>query len=624
MTRLFRRRACASAALTVLCLVLAACGGGEKATSEPPPTATTAPTPTRPPAPPAAPTTPAGPVSTATAPPTTSPVPRPTSAPTVAAALPGAFPYVDPKDLGPVSHLYNNYPDYSAPAKRGGTLKVANDLVWPHFDPSAATASGLIGSIAPVYNKLTRCAAGGEIKTRPYNPYGCEVVPDLAESWNVSSSGMVFTFKLRQGVKFHNIAPVNGREVTSDDVLFSYDYYMNKGAGFNKAVFNLVDKVEAPDRYTVRITIKDPFAEFLESTPSERQSYILPKEVLDKDGDYKKTAIGTGPMQHNKIEGKQRILFTANPNYFKPGQPYLAGYDYQIISDNATSIATFRSGQTHYLNVPQTPKEADAIHRSNPEAIVFQVAKDLAQFVLYVRLDKPPLNDVRVRRALSLAMDRPGIVKDIYDGAAVIQAPVPWGMWPERPGVDKTPWYQFNPTRAKQLLADAGFEKGLQFSALYFNGYAEVEAGLPIWLNGLKNVGVDMKLVPLDNTSFNTKLRAGDYDQAALGFLASQPSMHGWVYNEMHTGAGANFGHIGVAELDKLLENQQTELNAERRQGVLRQIWQTEVDQVFRIPFPTAAQINLYSPKLHNMLVNYQWLWPHVIGTSIENLWVDG
>ena len=586
-------------AVAILALVVAACGGG---------------TPTSTPVPTAAPTV--TPVPTAAPTATTTPTP----------ILAGAYPNVDARNLGPVHYRSAAVPDFSLPAQTGGTIKLFGSAGWPHFDPSFATASGMNQAVSAVYSRLTRCAGGVEVQARPYDPFGCEVVPAIALSWDISSDGTVFTFHLREGVKFQNIAPVNGREMTAEDVVFSYDYYMNPdspGGGITRANFNLVTDVKAIDRYTVQLTINAPFPEFLQSVTSQRQSYLLPREILDADGDFKSTAIGTGPMQHEEIDGKQRILFVRHPDYFKEGLPFIDAFEFTIVADNATKIAGFRAGLTHYLARGQTVSSSEAIQRAQPEALSYDIAKDLAQFVLYMKLDVAPFNDVRVRRAMSLVMDRESIVKNIYSGAAVIQSPVLFGMWGERPGLDKMPWYQFDVAKAKELMIEAGLPDGFEFSVNYYARYLEVESGLPIWIEGLKQLGITMNLEAKDRTAFNALLRSGDYSEASTGFQTSQSSTHGWVFNQLHSSSGSNFGKINIPELDAMLEAQQVELDPDKRTKILQDIWQYEVDNVLRIPFPTAAQIWFYKPELHNVLHNFQWLFPHVVSTTFEYLWLE-
>ncbi|MCL0102004.1 ABC transporter substrate-binding protein [Dehalococcoidia bacterium] len=589
--------------LAVLALVAGACGGADP-TSVPAPTAVPQATPVP-----------------AAAKPTVAPAAAP-----ITGARAGSYPNVNARDLGPVNYRSDQVPDFSLNAQPGGTIRLFGSGAWPHFDPSFATASGMNQAVSAVYSRLTRCAGGVEVTARPYDPYGCEVVPALAEKWDISSSGTVFTFHLREGVKFHNIAPVNGRELTSDDIVFSYDHYMNPdgpAGGINRAVFNLVTDVEAVDRYTVKITISDPFPEFLQSTTSQRQSYILPREILDADGDYKTQAIGTGPMQHSEINGKQRIRFDKHPDYFKEGRPFIDAFEFSIVKDNATKIAGFRAGLTDYLARGQTVSSAKEVAKSQPQALVYDIAKDLAQFVFYMKLDQEPFSDVRVRRAMSLAMDRPSIVKDIYSDAAVIQSPVLFGMWGERPGLDKMPWYNYDIAQAKKLMAEAGLSDGFEVDVNYYSRYLEVRSAMPIWLEGLKELNIKLNLQGKDRTAFNALLRSGTYKIASTGFQSSQSSVHGWVYNQLHSSSGANFGKINIPELDALLEAQQIELDPEARKKILQDIWQYEVDNVLRIPFPTAAQIWFYQPHLHNVLHNFQYLFPHVVSTTFEYLWLE-
>jgi ABC-type transport system substrate-binding protein len=189
-------------ALTVItALVIAACGGDE---DEPAATPTTAPRPTATsaPAPTAAPTV----APTATSVPAT-PTPQP--------PVFGAF-RVDPGKIAGIEYP-SSKPNFSLAPRKGGVFKHANALVWPHFDVTEVGASATVTATAPVYSKLVVCK--GTLEMAAPNAFSCEVGPQLAQSWTVSGDGKTYTFRLRQGVKWHNVAPLNGREFTSADIV---------------------------------------------------------------------------------------------------------------------------------------------------------------------------------------------------------------------------------------------------------------------------------------------------------------------------------------------------------------------------------------------------------------------
>src|SRR4030095_12786199 len=166
-----------------------------------------------------------------------------------------------------------------------------------------------------VYSQLVRFPNGPEQK----HPADFTIVPDLAEKWTVSKDGTVYTFQLRKGVKFHNRPPVNGREVTAADVKYSIERFMAKSAF--KARFEPVQSVDAVDNHTVRITLKEPYAPFLNHLATPTFTPILAREVEEKFKDFNHPdgVIGTGPFVLKSYERGVRLVFDRNPDYFMKG-----------------------------------------------------------------------------------------------------------------------------------------------------------------------------------------------------------------------------------------------------------------------------------------------------------------
>ncbi len=601
----------------VLALIAAACGQAASPTTIPPsPTtvSTPAPTATQPATPRATPTR--APVATATG---VAATPTPTIAlPTATpAAVFGRF-GIDTAKIAGIRYPFSK-PDFTLTPKNGGTLKAQTSAAWPHFDINQSNTSGTHGALQPVYSKLVVCK--GPLEMTSPNPWLCEAGPQLARSWEVSGDGTVWTFHLGQGIKWQDLPPVNGREFTSADVKYTYGLYSQ---GAHAGVFSVVDKVETPDNYTVRITLKQAFPDFLTSVIAEQGSFILPHEIADRDGDFKQTAVGTGPFKMKKVDGKERITFERNSNYFVRGAPLLGAYEYQIIPDYATQRAVFRSGQAH-IGVggdTLTAKEMQTFVNNAPNAVVYIADSDVAQYGLYVRLDKPPFNDVRVRRAISMAMDRPGIIKDIFEGEASIMQAIPWGYALDvKPTLDQMSYYKYDVKAAKDLLAQAGYANGFKFTANYYP-YAAVRQQVAVVQDNLKAIGVQMDLLTQDNTTFNAALR-GNFDAAAVGFVFIQASLDGWTYGNMHTGQAGNFGKISDAELDKLLEAQRSQMDAAKRKALARQIFQMDSDQMWRIPFPMPNTILFYSNQLHNYVYHKNMSPPNFFDNVMDYLWVD-
>ncbi len=565
---------------------------------------TSAPTATRP--------TVAVPTATATATqPTSTPVPTP--GPTF-----GRY-NIDPDKVVGV-RFAGVKPDFNAVPKRGGVLKASWNLVWPHFDVSQATGAGVAAPLAPAYSKLVSCKPGVEMAK--YNPWLCEVGPDLAASWDISSDGKTYTFHLRQGVKFQNLPPVNGRELTAQDIKYSYELY--KSGGAQSGAFATVQKIEAPDKYTVKVSLDGPDPDFLAGVACEIYSLILPREIADRDGDFKKTIGGTGPFQVKQVVGKERVVYERNPSYFIKDVPILDGYELSMLTDVTTVLSAFRAGLLHYPGGANlTVDAAKSLISSKPDTTAQLYDWDWAGYSIYMRLDKPPFNDVRVRRAMSMAIDRPGIVKDIFGGEGSIMAPAPWSyVFDSKPGLDKLPYYNYDPAKARQLLNDAGYADGFKFVANYY-AYDAIRLQTPVIIDNLKAVGIKMDLLVQDNTAFNAALQRHAYDQAATGYVITRTSANGHYYQGMDSKSAGNWAGINDPELDKALEASAIEFDPAKRRALLQKAYQAEVENLYRVPMVYPTGVAIQSSKLHNFLYSIDFIPVYKLGRNFEMLWVD-
>src|SRR3990172_8205995 len=211
----------------------------------------------------------------------------------------------------------------SAPAqqpKRGGVLRVA-EREAPGLDPHLSISFLTHSYVSLTYSQLVRFPNGPEQKSAS----DFSIMPDLAEKWTVSKDGKIYTFSLRKGVRFHNKPPVNGRELTAEDVKYSLERFMAK-SGFRDR-FEPVQAIDAVDRYTVRITLKEPYAPFLNHLANPSFCAILPREAEEKfkNFNHPDAVIGTGPFVLKSYEKGVKVVFERNPTYFMKGLPYLDG-----------------------------------------------------------------------------------------------------------------------------------------------------------------------------------------------------------------------------------------------------------------------------------------------------------
>ena len=201
--------------------------------------------------------------------------------------------------------------------KRGGTLSIR---AWdpPHFDQSMVHAYKTHVVISFTHSRLLKHRAGPIVR-----PGSLVIEGDLAESWT-QPSDTTYVFKLRKGVRFHAKPPVNGRELTAEDVKYTFERMLTE-TGSNASMYRSIAKVEAVDRYTVRFTLSEPFAWFLDMVASPMAGGIVARECVEKFGDLKKpeAVIGTGPWMLESYKPNVSITLVRNPAYFVVGLPYI-------------------------------------------------------------------------------------------------------------------------------------------------------------------------------------------------------------------------------------------------------------------------------------------------------------
>src|SRR6266705_6860552 len=211
-----------------------------------------------------------------------------------------------------------------------------------------------------------------------------------------------WTFKLRQGVKWHSVPPLNGRELVAEDIKYCYEAYAKEGV--QSFTFQEIDGMETPDKYTIRIHLKTPNTMFPQNV-AEPVTVIFPREVLEEDGDLKKRMIGTGPYILKEHTRKVRLVLARNPDYFDQGRPYVDEYHILSTPDAATRLAAFRSGQSD-IHFVASVGDAAIVKKTNPAAVIQEYKTVQTVFGLALAQDKPPYSDVRVRRAISMGTGR--------------------------------------------------------------------------------------------------------------------------------------------------------------------------------------------------------------------------
>src|SRR2546426_10796916 len=268
------------------------------------------------------------------------------------------------------------------PYKRGGLLPRASAWDPPVIDPRHTQSVGLFQFAGLTSNRLVRHPFSDEAS----NPNDLTLKGDLAESWAPNSDHRVWTFKLRQGVKWQNVAPLNGREFVAADAKYCFEAYAKEGV--QAFTFQEIEGMETPDKHTLRVHLKTPNTLFPQNV-AEHVAIIFAREVLEEDGDLKKRLIGTGPYILKEHTRKVRIVLQRNPDYFDRGRPYVDEYVILSAPDMATRTAAFRTGQSDFLPV-FSPSEVEAVRKTNPAVLVQALPMPMTPFGLSLAQDRPP------------------------------------------------------------------------------------------------------------------------------------------------------------------------------------------------------------------------------------------
>ncbi|MGH7414001.1 MAG: ABC transporter substrate-binding protein [Candidatus Rokuibacteriota bacterium] len=477
--------------------------------------------------------------------------------------------------------------------KRGGVIRIA-DREAPNLDPHLSISFLTHSWASMAYSQLVRFPHGPEQK----HTADFSILPDLAEKWEYTSPTSV-VFTLRKGVKFHNKPPVNGREVTSADVKYSLERFRAK-SGF-KSRLDQVQSIETPDPHTVRITLKEPFAPLLNHLASPAFTVILPKEVEEKFGDFNRpeAVIGTGPFILRSYQKGVRVVWERNPDYFKKGQPYVDAVELEITPDGNTRLSLLRAGKVDFGHMwgYASVEEGKSLQKTSPE-IVINPTQIIGQGMVYMRTDQPPFNDVRVRRAVALAIDRKTWNDGLFAGEACIDSgPVPcamkeWKLDAAKLDPAKAKYLTgYDPAEAKKLLAEAGHRNGFTTPAFHWPGYAGAWRSIyELTADNLSKVGIQVELKPEEYGKYISTTYLGKFEKMAIGPITPFTEVDDWLYGTHAPEQPNNRSHVADAELNRMLVAQRRELDPKKRKEIIDDIQRYLADKAYYVYFPNSPQ----------------------------------
>ncbi|HTE84854.1 MAG TPA: ABC transporter substrate-binding protein, partial [Dehalococcoidia bacterium] len=389
----------------------------------------------------------------------------------------------------------------------GGTFnwyEIGNPTLNPHTNARYWTQR----AAGAVMSRVVRYKASPDPKVSANR----EVESDLAVTLE-SPDGITWTARLRPDAKFQNVAPVNGRAVEAEDVKATFIAALTNPKNANRESLGMIDetKIETPSKDTVVFHLKFPYAPFKKTLASPTYSWVFPREAFSGGYDPEKQLIGSGPFLFDSFTPDVAVLYKRNPSWFEQGRPYVDGARYAIIPDTSQQNAQFSSGNLDLITQIED-NDLDALKRNRPQATLITAPPGVPGWV-FGQLGDPSSvwADVRVRRAVSMAIDREALAKIVAPRGGELQLVVgtSFGKWALKPAdlpADIAPYYKYDPAGARKQLEAAG-RQNFEFSFIYTNnGYGARFNTTAETINGM-----------LSTAGFKTKLVTIDYQREYVG-----------------------------------------------------------------------------------------------------------
>ncbi len=412
------------------------------------------------------------------------------------------------------------------------TLIIGVDQEAIGLDPHIVTSFSSHRRVDLLYNKLVR------------HDENLKIVPDLTESWEIPDN-TTYIFNLRRGVKFHN-----GQELTAEDVVFSLNRILDpKTTAPGRSYIASIKSIEALGPYKVKVTLSAPLASFLEGLTSNNCA-IVSKTAVEQNGNLQKVEAGTGPFMLKEWIPDNSMTLVKNPNYFEKGLPYLDKVIFRVIPEQASLLAGVKAGT---IDIAQINDGSTVLLAKRDSNLVVMQKPGINVRTFGFNVTRKPFDDVRVRQALSLAIDRNEIVAAAEFGMAQPTGPIPVGATQWALPLNKLPYYTPDIAKAKLLLAQAGFPNGFSFKIVCSNSF---EGGLgvaQVVQNQLKKIGVNAELEVVEWGTYIDRWTKRDFDSMVeLRGGSGEPDR--FLYRTLHSTGGVNNFLFKDAEVDKLLD----------------------------------------------------------------------
>ncbi len=472
----------------------------------------------------------------------------------------------------------------ATPVPEGKTLIVAIPEDLRTLDPAVSIDNKEWKVTYPSYERLVA-----------YKGAETEVQPSLAESWDISEDGLVWTFSLAKGHTFSDGTPVDAQAVK-----FTFDRMFKVEGSIAEVYFPVIEKVEAVDDYTVRFTLKERFAPFLYTLATNAGSIVNPKVMdYEKEGDlggeYLATAVmGSGKYVLSEWRRNEIIVMEARQDLKEA--PAISKVIIKIIPESSSQRLLLEKGDVDIAEGIEIEQIAEL--EDNPDLQVFKAPGLFTDYV-YINTSRPPLDNPKVRQAIAYAIDYEGIIKSVQMGKATqFRGFVPQGLWGH---LDDIKMYTRDVEKAKALIKEAGFPNGFKISLSLSSRKPWWEQEALIIQSNLKEVGIDVEIQQYADPTLRDRIDRGEFDLCMGVWMPdyADPYMYlNYWFDSNNKGLAGNRAFYETPKVDEMLRQAATETDHETRLKLYTEVQKLLVEEP---PYIMLYQKNYELPMRKNI-----------------------
>lgn len=447
--------------------------------------------------------------------------------------------------------------------KTGGTLLIGQDFGPQDMDPTVSGAWASTNVQELIFNGLLRWSADMELE------------PDLATAWEIDDDGLTYTFDLREGVTFHN-----GKAFTSEDVKFTFERILDPDTASPRiSVYRDIESIEAIDETTVQFTLSSPIAPLLRNMATIPNGAIVPAGSTDDE--LNDEAPGTGAFRFVAHVLDQEVRLEKFEDYYEEGLPYLDAVTFRLLADDTSISAALRSESVHIAWL-KDPKVAQNVAQTTENLQSVEGTSSRYLPILF-DLKEPPFDDVNVRRAMSLAVDRASIVQAVLGGFGSVGTFLPPSQLAGYIGDGSDlPYYQRDVEEARRLLQEAGYDQldVPEFKVVAANSL-DVQCA-QVMAEQWAEAGINVTINPMEVGAILDDFRSGNFKMAVVGGVWTPDPSNEVARYHSESPQGSAYG-INDPEVDELIERGLAESDPDARVEIYTELQERVLDQVYVI-----------------------------------------